>query len=91
MEVIDLIARLAVTGSQWWKGASARLRITAGQVIAGMDGIPVWIEGVGLIVTGSQRLKVILGGGMYQDVGRGEGCGGRLALGQLQLLHVVDN
>lgn len=59
-------------------------------MIAGMNQIPIWVEGISCIVGGSQHHKVTLRGGLHYDVGHDEGWGGGFTLGQLQFLHVVD-
>lgn len=84
------VARLTVTASQWCTETPVGLRVTAGEMIGNMYRISIWIKGVSLIMTGSQRLQIILGGGLYYDVGQGEDRGGRLTVGQLQFLHVLD-
>lgn len=45
-----------------------------------MNRIPIRVEGISLIVAGSQHLMVILRG-VYYDVGHGVGLGGELTLG----------
>lgn len=64
---------LTVTCSQGWTDTSARLRGTAGQMIANLNWITIGVECISLVVTRSLHLEIILRGGLYYDAGQAEG------------------
>lgn len=84
------ISRLAVTGSEWWTHTFAWPRITAGEMIASMNRIPVWVK-VTILVARSQGTKIIVGWRLYNNVRQGRWWRGELTLRQVSFLHVVDH